>query len=1009
MSKPTGTGSVDEATREDSEGDEPSEGSEPALGKNSPGTEQGEGASPAADAELADAAEPDEAAQDEDAVKEEASQAGGSNFPRPITPGIRASTPPPRGTSSGRSLASSPAASMGRAKPEAAASVAPPRPTSSGPPRPSGRELKAPERKLVLSDLFDSAPPPAGSLDLDPPGTGEFWSSRPPTGSRAPGGAAPPRPASSSRPARVVAPPRPTGGDPAPARGELRPPSSPQAALHAGLSPAGSAAEASARPLEAPPQPGAAASSPTAAEFERNTPKTSSAAILHEAKTPRPPAAASSPAIDIPKPPAVPEVAAAISTPIGLPPGGGEANAEPAEHAEPTSLGVAGLGAPEHDAPTAVGLTRPEPPENAAPTAVGLSKPEPRPADLADPPGPPLASSPAATDSEELPAGEMPSVGAVPKPPLAPPSEPSAPRPSSVGMPQPSPPIPAASELESVEETVPLDLQREPDEARLARPLAAFGSPAVSAEAPGPGAASPGDAPASSEALAASAPGQESPVDLPAARRPELVATLKSAVHGAAPESEEVARESAPPASPIMGGAAAEGEPVDNASVIAAVPSARSPDDHSLPSVMIADEASSPEAEARERAARASKATMRIELPDGFGKPGVGIQLPTGEYLPGVPPQVAPPARRGPLSSPKALWAVATVMLLATLGLLVYRLSVPTTGQLVVNAQGPGGSAVDEVEITIDESVTCHESPCQISELKPGPHTITATGKGMQDTEEVAEVEAGRRSVHTLRLSRVVARPKAGSIVVPAAEQALTLFVDEARIGRLPQTVPGLSAGRHWLRLVGTDGRVAVEKPVNVVAGEQIEVLPTPPVSTKGLVTIQLASSSRGASVTLDDAFLLDFPAELELEPGRPHVLSASKPGFRDFTTEIEVEVGQPREIIEIDLRRGVARSRNQASKKAARKKKRRRARSKKRSSKASTFGDGTQGRLTLRSIPRANVILNGRPVGTTPKVGLLVPGNTMQTIVFIHPEKGRRRAQQFVRTGETETVSIKF
>jgi len=37
------------------------------------------------------------------------------------------------------------------------------------------------------------------------------------------------------------------------------------------------------------------------------------------------------------------------------------------------------------------------------------------------------------------------------------------------------------------------------------------------------------------------------------------------------------------------------------------------------------------------------------------------------------------------------------------------------------------------------------------------------------------------------------------------------------------------------------------------------------------------------------------------------------------------------------------------------------------------------------------------------------VPGDSLQTIVFVHPKMGRRRAQKFVPAGKERTVSIRF
>ena len=65
-------------------------------------------------------------------------------------------------------------------------------------------------------------------------------------------------------------------------------------------------------------------------------------------------------------------------------------------------------------------------------------------------------------------------------------------------------------------------------------------------------------------------------------------------------------------------------------------------------------------------------------------------------------------------------------------------------------------------------------------------------------------------------------------------------------------------------------------------------------------------------------------------------------------------------------------------------------------------------GTLNINSIPRANVVLDGRPMGMTPVMGVSVsPGN--HTVVFVHPEKGRKVAGANVKAGGTSTVGVRF
>lgn len=72
------------------------------------------------------------------------------------------------------------------------------------------------------------------------------------------------------------------------------------------------------------------------------------------------------------------------------------------------------------------------------------------------------------------------------------------------------------------------------------------------------------------------------------------------------------------------------------------------------------------------------------------------------------------------------------------------------------------------------------------------------------------------------------------------------------------------------------------------------------------------------------------------------------------------------------------------------------------------TIGDTGGGTLNINSIPVANVVLDGRPVGSTPLVGLKVSAGP-HSVVFIHPEKGRKASGTTVKAGATATVAVRF
>jgi hypothetical protein len=435
-----------------------------------------------------------------------------------------------------------------------------------------------------------------------------------------------------------------------------------------------------------------------------------------------------------------------------------------------------------------------------------------------------------------------------------------------------------------------------------------------------------------------------------------------------------------------------------------------------LPSIMLADDVEAePDASAR-RALRAARATVRLELPPGFGRPGsptggpsappASSYRPAAPAYPGVGTALEPALHWFANPKIRRLLGAGLVTFLLIVGLVV-SLS-PRSGSLVVTALAPGNRAVDDVSIFIDGKPLCDVSPCRIKGLSPGVHTLRASAPNLaSQAEETVEISAGDEATYNIDLLAVAPEVRGGGLRIAAAEVPLTLYVDGKRVGKLPQEVSGLSSGKHWIKLDPEDGTPSIEKSVNVLAGEMVDVEPRAAKRDKALVTIRLSRGSEGALVTFDDAFLLDFPAELELEPNTVHSLTATKPGYEDLSMEVKLDANETEKLIELSLSpaEGSAPARKAARAKAARK-----TAAKAATAPASTaLADMTQGLLNISSVPPSQIILNGRPLGSTPKTGITVPGDSLQTIVFVHPKMGRRRAQKFVPAGKERTVSIRF
>jgi serine/threonine-protein kinase len=65
-------------------------------------------------------------------------------------------------------------------------------------------------------------------------------------------------------------------------------------------------------------------------------------------------------------------------------------------------------------------------------------------------------------------------------------------------------------------------------------------------------------------------------------------------------------------------------------------------------------------------------------------------------------------------------------------------------------------------------------------------------------------------------------------------------------------------------------------------------------------------------------------------------------------------------------------------------------------------------GYLNLNSIPASNVVVDGRPLGQTPQVSEKLAAGS-HSVVFIHPERGRRAQSVVLAPGARRTVAVRF
>ncbi len=408
--------------------------------------------------------------------------------------------------------------------------------------------------------------------------------------------------------------------------------------------------------------------------------------------------------------------------------------------------------------------------------------------------------------------------------------------------------------------------------------------------------------------------------------------------------------------------------------------------------------------------------------------PGAPVPMPAPGADAYPPGQAAPVAQAEPtmLSGPKksgskmglliaAVLALVVVGALAAVGIVFLR---PGTGTLKVYVAGPGGSDVKAVKVFVDGNQVCESSPCTVSNLAPGIHDVKATAEGYQPTApKGVEVQKGEASKIDLDLR--VASAGTG-FKVGSTQQGIKLFVDDKEIGPLPQTLTDLTPGEHKIRLEGGDRYKPEERTVTVVP-DQLEDLGDIKLQVaKGKATLELVTHgarillvpSSGEKRQIDERMFRNDQLSIDIDTSKEWRIEASKKGYDDLNLPISFSDGQPEKTFKIELQETGKASASAAEPNTA-------------GSKTETppSGGGTtaepektaapapaggQAKLNINSIPPSAVLVDGRPVGRTPRSGVQVSPGT-HTITFINPDKGRKSTSVTVGPGETKGVGVRF
>jgi serine/threonine-protein kinase len=399
----------------------------------------------------------------------------------------------------------------------------------------------------------------------------------------------------------------------------------------------------------------------------------------------------------------------------------------------------------------------------------------------------------------------------------------------------------------------------------------------------------------------------------------------------------------------------------------------------------------------------------------------------------------------------------SALALVVVAGLAIF-MFMPKKGTLKIDLQAKGGGTVDKAEIFVDGQKKCDITPCIVADLDPGSRTIKVIVPNAGPVDPVTvTVEAGKELPVMIPIdSGAGASPKTPPVAaktstglkILAATPNTKVFLDGTDKGSLPADFSDVKPGSHKLRFDAGDRYERLDQSVDVEDGKVKEIGPIKLKVLKGQIILDLATE--GAEVKLINAKKVEKkipekewktqPVKIDLDPTEGWKLVATKKGMDDFTRDLAFDDGNAEKQIHIDLANPKAAGSDSASGSATGTASGSISDSGSTASTGTTSTGGTStpptgptsttsttptaattststdkapaatgtGTLNINSIPVSKVVLDGRPVGSTPKVGVSVPAGT-HTVVFIHPEKGKKSVSVTVKAGETKTAAVKF
>lgn len=367
-------------------------------------------------------------------------------------------------------------------------------------------------------------------------------------------------------------------------------------------------------------------------------------------------------------------------------------------------------------------------------------------------------------------------------------------------------------------------------------------------------------------------------------------------------------------------------------------------------------------------------------------------------------------------------------------------LLMPKTGRVVVNASDTKGKMLNDVVVSVDGRKQCETVPCIVDNLNAGDHIVKVTAAGFEmPAPKTVTVEA-RKDIPVDFTATPAGATTVTALKVSGSQAGVKLFLDDKEVGNLPQEVKDIAPGAHKVRLAGGDRYAPMEKTVTVTKDELLDLGPQTLKVVKGKITVNLGTP--GAKVYLvsgtDRRELPTLPISVDIDTSKSWSLEASKTGLPDYKQPVTFDDGQAEKTFTVTVEPKAAATPEPKAPEPptaatpepkaatppatpapahvshstptpappAAPKPATPAATPAPKPPAAAAGEAF---LNINSIPPSSVVLDGKPLGNTPKVKVPVSAGA-HTVLFVNADEGLKKSVTVtVGAGETKAAIAKL